>query len=124
MSPLIAANLGLRFLLELAGLAAAGYWGFATFDNWPMKLICGIGLPLVMATVWGVFRVPNDGGPPTVRVAPRVRLALEFVFFALAVGLLHRSGQETLSYVFVGLLLVNYGIMHDRTWRLLTGRDL
>jgi hypothetical protein len=124
MKPIFAANLVLRFLLELAGLWAAGYWGFATFDNWPLKLLFGIGLPLVMATAWGVFRVPNDGGAPKVRVAPQVRLALEAVFFTLAVGLLAQSGQTLLALVFVALLVVNYGILHDRTWRLLTGRDL
>lgn len=124
MNPIFAANLVLRFLLELAGLWAAGYWGFTTFDTWPMKLLCGIGLPVLMATVWGVFRVPNDGGAPKVRVAPQVRLALEVVFFTLAVGLLALSGQAMLALVFVGLLVINYGILHDRTWRLLTGRDL
>lgn len=122
MSALFALNLGLRFLLELAALGAAGYWGFASFDGWPMKLLCGIGVPLVMAAAWGIFRVPGDGGPPLVTVPSQLRLALEFVFFALAVTLLHRAGQPGLAYGFIALLLVNYGIDHERTLRFLLGR--
>jgi hypothetical protein len=122
MSALVVANLALRFLLELAALGAAGYWGFTAFADWPLQLLAGIGLPLVMAAAWGIFRVPNDGGAPIVLVPPQLRLALEVVFFVLAVTLLHRTGQQRLAWVFLGLVLLNYAIDYDRTIRLLTGR--
>lgn len=122
MSGLVAANLALRFLLELAALVAVGYWGFTSFPDWPMKLLAGIGLPLVMAAAWGIFRVPGDGGDPIVVVPTQVRLALEFVFFAVAVSLLHRSGQHWLAWAFLALVLVNYAIDYDRTIRFLAGR--
>ena len=61
-------NLVLRFLLELAALVAAGYWGFGAFDGWPLRVLAGIGVPFVLAAAWGVFRVPGDGGPPVVVV--------------------------------------------------------
>lgn len=122
MSVLVVANLALRFVLELAALVAVGYWGFTAFPDWLMKLLAGIGLPLVMAAAWGIFRVPGDGGDPIVVVPTQARLALEFVFFALAVMLLHRSGQHWLAWVLLGLVLLNYAIDYDRTLRLLTGR--
>lgn len=122
MSALYAINLGLRFVLELAALGAMGYWGFTGFDDWPAKLLLGIGLPLAMAAAWGIFRVPGDGGPPIVVTAPQVRLALEAVFFALAITLLHRASQHSLSYLFLALVVINYGIDHERTVRFLLGR--
>lgn len=122
MSGLVIANLALRFLLELAALGAVGYWGFSASHSWLVKLVAGIGLPLVMAAAWGIFRVPGDGGDPIVAVPTQVRLALEFVVFALAVTLLHRSGQQTLAWVLLALVLVNYAIDYDRTIRFLTGR--
>lgn len=122
MSGIGIANLALRFLLELAALAAVGYWGFTTLESWPMKLLGGLGLPLLMAAAWGIFRVPGDGGAPVVAVPTQLRLALEFVFFAVAVILLHRSGQKVPAYVFTALIVLNYGIDHERTWRFVTGR--
>lgn len=123
MSGLGAANLVLRFVLELAALGAVGYWGFTSLDTWPMRLLGGLGLPVLMAAVWAVFRVPGDGGDPVVAIPTQVRLALEFVFFAVAVFLLYRSGQRMPALVFLALVVVNYGIDYDRTIRFLTGRS-
>ncbi|SBT64119.1 Protein of unknown function (DUF2568) [Micromonospora sediminicola] len=51
--------LGLIFLLELALLAAAGLWGFTLDAGWPVRLLAGLGAPLVIAVVWGVFCSPR-----------------------------------------------------------------
>ena len=50
MSPAKVANLGLRFALELCTLAALGYWGFRTGSGPLMKLVLGLGAPVVAAT--------------------------------------------------------------------------
>jgi hypothetical protein len=52
-------NVLLRFLLELCMLAAAGYWGFKTGSGWAMKAILGIGLPVLLAVLWGIFVAPK-----------------------------------------------------------------
>ena len=122
MSALIAANLVLRFLLELAALFAAGFWGFSRFGDWPMKLLCGIGVPVLMAAAWGIFRVPGDGGPPLVVTPPQARLLLEVVFFGLAIWLLREAGQPTASNLLLVLVLINYAISWERTWAFLMGR--
>lgn len=122
MSAIVAANLGLRFLLELAGLAAAGYWGFAGFDNWLVRIALGIGVPAVMAAAWGVFRIPNDGGAPVVEVAPIVRLALEIVFFGLAVALLGAAGREGWAIAFLAVIVLHYAIDYRRTLALAANR--
>lgn len=54
-------NLLVRFLLEIALLVIFGYWGFHKFEG-ATKYLMGIGLPVVVAILWGTFRVPNDPG--------------------------------------------------------------
>ncbi len=117
----IGPNAVLRFLLELAGLYAQGYWGFATQDNWGLKLLLGLGIPVVMAVLWGIFRVQHDGGPSVVEVPPQVRLLLEAVFFGLAVGLLYTAGQPMWALILLVVLVINYGIDYRRTIALATG---
>ena len=118
----IGPNAVLRFLLELAGLFAQGYWGFATQDNWALKLLFGLGIPIVMAALWGVFRVQHDGGPPVVEVAPQVRLLLEVAFFGLAIGLLCAAGLPTFALGLFVAVVINYGIDYRRTMALATGK--
>jgi hypothetical protein len=52
-------NLGLRFVLEVAALAAFAWWGWAWGDPWRWPL--AIGLPVLAAIIWGLFRTPGDG---------------------------------------------------------------
>jgi hypothetical protein len=116
-------NMMLRFLLELAGLVAAGYWGFAAFEAWPGRIVWGLGLPVAMAAVWGVFRIPNDGGAPVVEVPPLVRIAIEAAFFAVAVVLLHAAGRPIWSNVLLVVVVVNYAIDYQRTLPMLANRQ-
>jgi hypothetical protein len=116
MTAIYGANLVLRFLLELAGLVAMGTWGFAAQESWLLKLLFGLGIPLVMAALWGIFRVPGDGGPPVIVTPSPLRLLLEAVFFALAVALLAAAGQGTWATTLLVLVLVNYAIDWRRTW--------
>ena len=102
------ANLGLRFVLELVALAAVGYWGFASFSNLALRLLCGIGLPLLLATIWGVFRVPGDGGPPVVEVGGAVRLMIEALVFGTAVALLVAAGEGGLAATLALVLVLHY----------------
>jgi hypothetical protein len=116
-------NMVLRFLLELAGLAAAGYWGFASFDNWFLRIALGLGVPVLMAAVWATFRIPNDGGAPLVEVAPIVRAAVEAAFLALAVGLLWSAGREWVALALLAVIVVNYAIDYRRTLALISNRQ-
>jgi hypothetical protein len=112
------ANLVLRFLLELAALAALGYWGWvehAGLSRW----LWTAGAVLTAAAIWGVFRVPGDGGPPVVAVAGWVRLAIEAVFFAAATAALLAAGQRTTAILFVSIVLAHYALSYDRILRLL-----
>jgi len=111
-------NLALRFFLELAALYCMGYWGWTQHEGL-LRTLLTIGLPLLAAAVWGVFRVPGDGGPPRVRVSGVVRFLIEMLFFGFATWGLFKTGATTAGWIFGGLTLFHYIISYDRvSWLL------
>jgi hypothetical protein len=99
------ANLGLMFLLELAVYAAVGYWGFTVSSNLAVKLLAGLGGPVLFAVVWGVFGAPKASVP----LHGLGRAALEIVWFGGGAGALLAAGLVTPAAVFTVLYLVNAG---------------
>lgn len=111
-------NLLLRFLLELAILASVGWWGWwrgEGLGRWALA----VGAPLLSASLWGIFRIPNDGGPPIVTVSGPLRLLIETVLFAAGILALVDMGHVTLAAIFAVVTLVHYIISHDRVRRML-----
>lgn len=106
-------NLALRFILELAALYFIGRWGWTQFDG-GLRVLLAIGLPLLAAAIWGIFRVPGDGGTPRVRVPGSLRLVIEAVFFSFATWCLFDSGLQTTAWIFGGITLLHYIISYDR----------
>ncbi len=115
------ANLLLRFLLELAALAGMGVWGWTTQEG-AWRPILGLGVPLIAAVLWGVFRVPGDPKEAPVAVRGWVRLLLEALFFAGGVGLLVAAGQPVAAGVLGALVLLHYLASYDRVRWLLSQR--
>jgi hypothetical protein len=108
MQTLRYANLTLRFLLELATLAALGYWGVQVGDGPLLKVVLGVGAPLLAAVLWGVF-----GSPRALRPLPQPwHLLLEGLVFGSAVLALIAAGQPVLGVVFGVLLVGNRLLMH------------
>lgn len=113
------ANDALRFLLELAALGMVGYWGWTRGDGvtrWALAL----GIPLVMAAIWGVFRVPDDPRDALVAVPGIVRLGIEGVFFGVAVFALREVAGNRWAALLLVLLLVHYAIAWEWARQLLT----
>lgn len=106
-------NLALRFFLELAALYCMGYWGWTRHEG-ALPYLLAFGLPLLAASVWGIFRVPGDGGAPRVRVSGLVRLLIEVLFFGFAIWGLFDAGATTAGLIFGGLVLFHYLISYDR----------
>lgn len=103
MEGLKSANLALAFLLELCALAALGFWGFRTGQSFFMKLVLGLGLPLVVAIFWGAFLAPKAA----VAVSEPLHTILELLVFALAAVLLYVSGQPGPAWIFGLAVVVN-----------------
>ena len=109
-------NLMIRFLLELAALGSVGLWGWKSFDG-TMQYVLGLGLPILMTIVWGTFAVPDDpsrSGKAPIPVSGLIRLAIEFLFFALAVWALYELEYTRLSYTLAGIVLIHYLVSYDR----------
>jgi hypothetical protein len=112
------AVLGLHFLLELAALFAVGFWGWTTHDG-TQRWLWAIALPLLLATVWAVFRVPGDGGDPIVTIPGPLRLLIEIGVMTIAIGLLAASGQVAWAIVLLLLVVLDFALQYDRVMRLL-----
>jgi hypothetical protein len=95
-------NLATRFVLELVGLAAAGYLGYQlTPSGW--RPLAAIGGTIALATVWGLFLAPKASSPIPLGSRELVGTVL-LVAIAGAVAL---SGQLWWGLGFAALLLAN-----------------
>jgi hypothetical protein len=109
-------NLAVRFLLELVGLAALGYWGWTQhvgLGRW----LWAIGLPLVAAILWGTLAVPNDparSGQAPVPIPGALRLLLELTLFAAATIALVAAGQVDAGILLAVLAVLHYALSYDR----------
>ncbi len=109
-------NLALRFVLELASLIMAGYWAKEQSDSW-QRYILMIGLPMFLATLWGVFAVPDDpsrSGSAPIPISGWLRLLLELSIFSFAIFCLYDLGYSKLTWIFGLVVLVHYLISYDR----------
>jgi hypothetical protein len=103
MSIIKPTNLALRFLLEIASLIAIGYWGFYRGQNLLQDILLGIGLPFVMAVIWGMFVSPKA----RMRLPEIGRLAIELLVFGGGVLALFGVGRPTLATILAVLVLIH-----------------
>src|SRR5260370_18206784 len=96
-------NVGLAFLLELCVLAALAYWGFQAASDLPLKIVLGIGAPLVVAVIWGRYMAPTAA---TRLTGSRYRLVKLIVFGVAAVALV-LAGQGPRAIIFAGVSRIN-----------------
>lgn len=96
-------NLGLAFLLELALLASFGYWGFTT--NWGMiaRFGLGLGVPVVVAIIWGCFEAPRATWP----LPEPWHLLLKLALFGLGVAALFLAGRRGTGIAFAIIIVIN-----------------
>jgi len=107
---LAAFNLLLRFLLELCMLGAVAYWGFETGDGAAMQALLGVGAPLLMAVVWGVFISPKA----TIPLRPVPWVALQAVLFGSAAVALATFASHELAVAFLAIVAANGALMPAR----------
>lgn len=113
-------NLALRFALEMAALFACAYWGWTQHEGmW--RILWGVGLPLVVAAVWGALRAPDDQGKGLYEVPGPVRLLTEWAIFALAVVLYAAAGRFAAASILGLLVILHYMASYDRVLRLIRG---
>ena len=109
-------NLAVRFLLEIWALISTGIWGWQQSENWP-KFVLGLGIPFILAAVWGTFAVPDDpsrSGNAPVPVPGYLRLVIELIIFSIAIWALYDLGYSKLSWIMGLMVFVHYVISYDR----------
>ncbi len=102
------ANLALAFFLELAVLAALGYWGFSTGQGTLARIGLGIGIPAVAVVVWALFGSPQAAW----RLQGPWFLILRVVFFGSAAVALFAASQRVLGVVFALVFVVNLALIY------------
>lgn len=100
-------NAGIRFLLELCMLAAVGYWGFKTGSGGLLKIVLGIGAPLLIATLWGMFAAPK--APYHLRGF--LLIAFEVTVFGSGVAALAATKNYSLAWSFAVIVIINRILM-------------
>lgn len=100
----------------MTALIMVGIWGFSIY-NGLQSYILGIGLPVLMATVWGVFAVPNDpsrSGKTVVETKGVIRLLLEFSFFILGSYVLYDLNYSNIFFGYSITVIIHYLLSIDR----------
>ena len=96
-----AANLALKFLLELGAVAAVAVWGAG------VSIVLAIAAPLVLIVLWGTFAAPKSER----RLPTRSRVPFELAVFALAVAALAAAGRPALAAIYGALVVVNAALL-------------
>jgi Protein of unknown function (DUF2568) len=100
-------NLGLAFLLEVAALAAFCWWGFHVSGATWLKVVLGIGAPVIAAIVWGLFAAPRA----KYQLSTVSTFAVKVIVFGGATAALIASGQLVLGIVFAAVVIANTALI-------------
>ena len=101
------ANLALRFVLELAALAALAYWG------WGLSWVLAIAAPAAWIALWATFGSPKA----RVTLSTPQRIAFEAVVFGAAAVALWAAGQEVWAVVLFAAWAANRAVLTVYGWR-------
>jgi F0F1-type ATP synthase assembly protein I len=106
-------NLAVRFLLEISALASMSIWGWDKGER-ILRFVLAIGIPLIAATIWGTFRVPNDPKNAPVAIPDILRLVYEVIFFGFATWVLFDLNFIGLGWTILATLILHYALSYDR----------
>lgn len=102
-----AANLLVRFLLELSALGALGFGGARVGGSVATKVLFAVGAVGVAAAAWMVLVAPNASAD----VHPVVRWAVELTVFGAATAALVAGGRPRLAVVLAVAYAANRALM-------------
>lgn len=100
-------NLTLRFLLEMAALAALAYFGFQFEGEAWQRIALGVGGPLLFLALWGTYIAPR--APRRLPDPPKA--ILEGVLFVASAAALYLAGVRGFAVLFGLLAAGNLALM-------------
>jgi Protein of unknown function (DUF2568) len=98
-------NLALRSLMETGIVVALGYWGYHAGGNSSVKVLFGVGAPLLAFGFWGLVDFRQAG-----RMAEWLRLFQELIISGLAAVALYVSSQHLLGWT-LGMVSVIHHVL-------------
>jgi hypothetical protein len=107
MDALKSINVAIRFLLDICVLIAVGYWGFKTGSGWLLKILLGIGTPLLIAAIWGTFGAPKA----SMQLHGFMLMLLEVVVFGSGVAALYATKNYASAWGFAVIIIINRILM-------------
>lgn len=113
--------LGMRFVWELVALVCFGIWAWATLPA-PLRDVCAVAVPLVVAALWGVCATPDDAsrsGRTVIATPGPLRFMLELAVFFGGAPALYAAGSHALAVTLAGVLVVYHLLSWDRVLWLL-----
>jgi hypothetical protein len=107
-------NLALRGLMEGGVVVGLAWWGFATGDGTGMKVLLGVGAPLVGFGFWGAVDFRRAG-----RVSEPARLLQELAVSGLASVAWYAAGRHALGVALAAVSIVHHALVYALGERLL-----
>lgn len=77
----------------------------------------GIGTPILMASLWGIFAVPDDpsrSGKTLIKTPGMLRLILEILFFLFGAFTLYSLDYTYLFYMYSAAVVLHHLLSIDR----------
>ncbi len=100
-------NLGIRFLLELAGVVAVAAWGLHASPEPLVAALLGAGAAAALIVAWALIVAPNARN----RLPQPRRDLVGTGLLLVAAAALSVAGQPALGLVFAALVVVNQGLL-------------
>lgn len=100
-------NLGIRFLVELAGVVALAAWGLHASSEPLVAALLGAGAAAALVVTWALIVAPNARN----RIPQSSRNLIGTGLLLVAASALSVAGQPALAIVFAAVVAVNQGLL-------------
>ena len=103
MATVQAANLAVRFLLEIVALGVLGYWGFHAWAGQVNRVLFGVGAPVLLALAWALLASPQA----PVQLSGPMKVGIQMALLGIPVLALLSLSRPVLAAVFGSAVVVN-----------------
>jgi uncharacterized membrane protein YtjA (UPF0391 family) len=101
------ANAAFRFVVELVGVGALGYWGLQAAGEGIARIVLAVGAPLALIVVWAIVVAPNATNP----LSQPQRDVIGTALLLAAAVVLAAAGQPVAAVVFGASVAVNWALL-------------
>jgi Protein of unknown function (DUF2568) len=98
-------NLTLRVIMETGIVIGLGYWGFQAGNSTGIKIILGIGAPVIIFGFWSLVDFRNAG-----KSAEPLRLCQELIIAGIAAVAFFYAGQPAFGWI-LGIISIVHHIL-------------